>query len=67
MQKQRDDFLMIPEHEIDAELCRRSFYYFFKYFFSEVISETPVFNWHIKCRILFSFRIILFYDKHQFD
>lgn len=44
----QSDSLLISLNEIDAELCRRSFYYFFKYFFSEVISETPVFNWHIK-------------------
>lgn len=31
-----------------AELCRRSFYYFVKYFWDTVIAEAPVWNWHIK-------------------
>ena len=33
---------------IIAELCRRSFYYFVQTMWDTVISETPVWNWHIK-------------------
>lgn len=35
-------------NEALAELCRRSFYRFVKEFWSEIIPETPVWNWHIK-------------------
>lgn len=31
-----------------AELCRRDFYFFVQEFWSEIIPETPVWNWHIK-------------------
>lgn len=31
-----------------AELCKRSFYRFLQEFWSEVIPEDPVWNWHIK-------------------
>ena len=41
--------LEIPnEVEIQAELCRRSFYYFLKQFWDIIITETPVYNWHMK-------------------
>ncbi|AGO48000.1 phage terminase large subunit [Cellulophaga phage phi12:1] len=36
------------EQAIDIELCKRSFYYFFKMFVSEVIPEDMVYNWHIE-------------------
>ena len=35
-------------NQIDAELCRRSFYYFVQYFWGTIIAEEPVWNWHIK-------------------
>lgn len=31
-----------------AERCRRSFYYFVQSFWDVIISETPVWNWHIE-------------------
>lgn len=31
-----------------AELCKRSFFYFLQEFWSEIIPETPVYNWHIE-------------------
>lgn len=33
---------------IQAELCRRSFYYFVQQFWSVIIPEKPIWNWHIK-------------------
>lgn len=33
---------------LEAELCRRSFYFFIQCFWQEIISEPPVWNWHIK-------------------
>lgn len=39
---------IIPENELDAELCRRSFYYFVKMFMPLVIPEEIVYNWHIE-------------------
>ncbi len=39
----------IPSHqEIKAELCRRSFYYFVQTFWSAVIPESPIWNWHME-------------------
>lgn len=35
-------------NSIDAELCRRDFYYFVRYFWSTIIPEEPVYNWHIE-------------------
>ena len=41
--------LKIPTvNEIEAELCRRSFYYFVQYFWDTIIAEKPVWNWHIE-------------------
>jgi len=40
--------LQIPQHELRAERCRRSFYFFVREFWSSIISEDPVWNWHIK-------------------
>lgn len=34
--------------DLEAELCKRSFYDFVKTFFDIVIKETPVYNWHIE-------------------
>lgn len=40
--------LKIPTvNEIEAELCRRSFYYFVQKFWDTIIAEKPVWNWHI--------------------
>lgn len=40
--------ILIPSSEIQAELCRRSFYFFLKTFWHVIIQEQPVYNWHIK-------------------
>jgi len=37
-----------PLHEIKAEKCRRSFYYFLQEFWDVVIPEKAVWNWHLK-------------------
>lgn len=34
--------------KIQAELCRRSFFYFVQQFWSVIIPEKPIWNWHIK-------------------
>lgn len=39
---------MINRQLIEAELCKRSFFFFFKHFFDVIIQEPPVFNWHIE-------------------
>lgn len=33
---------------VDAELCRRDFFYFLQTFWSTTIAEEPVYNWHIE-------------------
>lgn len=38
----------ISKSKIEAELCRRSFYRFVKSFWEVIITEPPVWNWHIK-------------------
>lgn len=35
-------------HLIRAELCRRDFYTFVKEFWSTIIEEEPIYNWHMK-------------------
>lgn len=35
-------------NKVHAEKCRRSFYYFVQFFWETIISEKPVWNWHIK-------------------
>lgn len=41
--------LVIPDIDsINAELCKRSFYFFVQQFWSVIITEDPVWNWHIK-------------------
>lgn len=44
----KDSILIPTKNEVNAELCRRSFYFFLQEFWSVVIPEEPVFNWHIK-------------------
>lgn len=40
---------MIPKlHQLNAEKCRRSFYYFLQEFWDVIIPETPIYNWHIE-------------------
>lgn len=39
---------LTPNSVIEAELCRRSFYYFLQTFWSVIVTEKPVFNWHMK-------------------
>lgn len=44
-----NNILEIPKyHEVKAELCRRSLYYFFCEFWDEINSDELVKNWHIK-------------------
>lgn len=33
---------------VEAELCRREFYFFVQTFWDKIIAEKPVWNWHIK-------------------
>jgi hypothetical protein len=39
--------LNINEYELAADVCRESFFEFVKEFWTEIIPETPVWNWHI--------------------
>lgn len=43
----KDSILVPPLNQINAEKCRRSFFYFLKEFWYIVIPEKPVYNWHI--------------------
>lgn len=43
-----DNVILPSTAEIKAELCRRSLFYFVKEFWSEIIPEIPVWNWHIE-------------------
>tara|TARA_R110000796_G_scaffold120506_1_gene234628 strand:+ start:2518 stop:3960 length:1443 start_codon:yes stop_codon:yes gene_type:complete len=38
----------LTEDTVDAELSRRSFFYFLQLFWEEIIPEIPVYNWHIE-------------------
>jgi len=38
----------INVYEARAELCRRSFFHFIKEFWSIIIPEKPIYNWHIE-------------------
>lgn len=38
----------IEINKVVSELCRRNFFYFVKEFWHEIISDTPVWNWHIE-------------------
>ena len=40
--------LLANPHSLKAELCRRSFFFFVQEFWSTIISEEPVWNWHIE-------------------
>lgn len=40
--------LNINPNKAKAELCKRDFFYFVKEFWSEIIPEDPVYNWHIE-------------------
>lgn len=43
------DKTLIPKlHKVKGELCRRSFFYFVKQFWSIIIPEEPIYNWHIE-------------------
>lgn len=56
--------LNIDINQVKAEICRRSFFEFVKEFWSEVIPEKPVYNWHIKylCDYLQS-QVLLIKDR----
>ena len=43
-----DADVILDYKQANAALCRRSFYYFLKEFWSIIIPEDPVWNWHIK-------------------
>ena len=43
----KQELVLTPE-SLQAEICRRSFYQFVQRFWHVVISEDPVWNWHIK-------------------
>lgn len=49
-------------HLIKAEMCRRNFFYFAKEFWSTIVDEEPIWNWHIEklCNKLqkIAFRVI---------
>ena len=36
------------EHQVLASICRASYYEFVKEFWSTIITEEPIYNWHIK-------------------
>lgn len=40
--------LLISDIDVERALCRKSFYHYVKTFWSEVIQEQPIWNWHIK-------------------
>lgn len=40
--------MLIDETKVNAALCRKSFWNFIKEFWSTIIPEKPVFNWHLK-------------------
>lgn len=40
--------LSLTVEEVQGELCKRDFYYFVQEFWSTIINENPVWNWHIK-------------------
>ena len=48
------DKVKVSEDELVASICRDDFHEFLKEFWSEVVAEDPVWNWHIKylCRQL---------------
>ena len=39
--------LLQQPHLIQAEACRRSFFTFVQEFWSTIVTEEPVYNWHI--------------------
>lgn len=39
---------VVSDDVIDAELCKRSLFYFVQTFWDVIIPETPVWNWHIE-------------------
>lgn len=38
----------LNQTKANAELCKRSFFYFVQEFWSEIIPDEPVYNWHIE-------------------
>lgn len=47
-EKTANPFDHININEVDAELCRRSFFYFVQQFWGVIIHEEPVWNFHIE-------------------
>ncbi len=48
MSLKKIDFADIGIEQIEAELCRRDFFYFVQTIWDIIIPETPVYNWHIE-------------------
>lgn len=46
--------LSLNVNKAEAELCRRSFYFFLKTFWHVLVQDEPIYNWHIKyiCDVL---------------
>nr|WP_299488616.1 hypothetical protein [uncultured Allomuricauda sp.] len=43
-----EETILVPKlHELLSEKCKRDFFYFLKEFWSVIIPEEPVYNWHI--------------------
>lgn len=42
------DLLTISDDDLTSDICRGSFFEFVKEFWSIIIPEDPVYNWHIK-------------------
>lgn len=53
MKLKEHDILMMAL-QVQADECRKSFFYFVKTFWDEIIKEEPVYNWHIQylCDVL---------------
>ena len=40
---------VVPKiHKVKAEICKRNFFYFVQEFWSVIIPDEPVYNWHIE-------------------
>lgn len=44
-----EETVLIPKlHLLKSEKCKRNFFYFLQEFWSVIIPETPIYNWHIE-------------------
>ena len=46
-ERQFEQAIHAPEMALEAELCRRDFFYFIKTFWGEVCQDELIVNWHI--------------------